>query len=326
MLNLMAALTILVIEDPEAEYLRVLDKLPEQATIIVGSELRVLGAAAPKASVILNGFLKGNPLQAIFPKATQVRWVHCLSAGVEKVLFPELTASPVILTNARGAYKKQLAEFVMAAVLFFAKDLRRMLKNHEAGVWEQFDVDEVEGKVMGIVGYGEIGSATAEKARALGMKVLGVRRRPELSRGDALLEGIFAPDRLREMLAASDYVVLAAPNTAESRGLIGKAEIASMKPQAVLINVGRGSLIDESALAAALGESRIRGAALDVFETEPLPPRHPFYRLRNLLLAPHCADHTPGSRERAAEGFVRNFERFLKGEPLENVVDKSAGY
>jgi phosphoglycerate dehydrogenase-like enzyme len=317
---------VLVIEDPNAEYLRALDPLRAQTRIVVSNQPDLLLEEAPQADIILAGYLKVDLLPAIFPKAAKVRWVHSLRAGVEKVLFPELIASPVIFTNARGAYKRQLADFAMAAVLLFAKDLRRMIENQEAGVWAPFDPDDVEGKVMGIVGYGEIGRACAERARLFGMKILGLRRRPDLSEGDPLLEKMFAPAHLREMLSTCDYILLAAPNTAATRRLIGRAEIDAMKPSAVLINVGRGSLVDEEALAEALERHRIRGAALDVFETEPLPSGHRFYRLKNLLLAPHCADQVPLWRERAVEDFIRNFERFCRGEALENVVDKNAGY
>lgn len=322
----MSGLTVLVIDQPQAKYLGALEKLRPQATVVIGNQLDLLQEAARRSDVIFVGMSGSNLLRAIFPNATRVRWVHSFSAGVEKVLFAELVTSSVTLTNARGVFKRSLAEFVMAAVLFFAKDLRRMLRSQEAGGWEPFDVEEVHGKVMGIVGYGETGRACAERARAFGMNVFGLRRRPELSGEDPLLEAVYGPDRLRELLVASDVVVLTAPSTAETRGLIGEAEIASMKADAVVINVGRGSLIEESALIHALEQRRIRGAALDVFETEPLPAGHAFYRLKNVLLSPHCADHTSDWRELAVEFFIRNFERFQKGEPLENVVDKSAGY
>ena len=326
MFRAMAAPTVLVLENPKAGYLQALEPIRSRATVIVSNQLDALLDEAPKADVILAGYLKVDLLPTIFPKAARVRWVHSLRAGVEKVLFPELVASPVIFTNARGAYRRQLADFVVAAILFFAKDLRRMITNQEAGVWAPFDPDDVEGKVLGIVGYGEIGRACAERARCFGMKILGLRRRAELSRGDALPDEVFGPDRLREMLSRCDYVLLATPNTTATRHLIGKSEIEAMKPGAVLINVGRGSVVDEQALAEALEGNRIRGAALDVFEAEPLPAGHPFYRLKNLLLAPHCADQTPMWREHAVEDFIRNLGRFTRGEALENVVDKSAGY
>ncbi len=322
----MTDLTLLVMEHPEAPYLDALRKLPAAVTVVVNDDLRFLKETAPQANAILVGMSKASLLRAIFARATRLRWVHSLSAGVENTLFPELLTSPVTLTNGRGVFKRSLAEFAIAAALYFAKDLRRMVKNQEAGRWTQFDVEELHDRTMGIVGYGETGRATAELARPFGMKVLALRRRPELSDHDPLLAAVYPPDGLREMLAASDCVVLATPSTSETRHLIGRPEIASMKADAVLINVGRGSVVDEAALISALEAKRIRGAALDVFETEPLPGGSPFYRLENVLLSPHCADHTTGWRELALTCFLRNLDRFQKGEPLENIVDKHAGY
>jgi phosphoglycerate dehydrogenase-like enzyme len=258
--------------------------------------------------------------------APRVRWIHSASVGVENVLFPALIESPVTLTNARGAYSAALGEFVLAAVLFFAKDLRRMTTSQASGKWDQFDVEMLQGRVLGIVGYGDIGRAVADRTRGFGMRIFALRRRPELSRKDPLIERAFPDEQLGEMLAASDYVVVALPLTPATNRLIGAEVLAAMKPSAVLINVGRGPVVDEGALIAALEANRIRGAALDVFEREPLPEGHPFYRLRNVLLSPHCADHTAGWQEQSMELFLANFERFRKGEPLENVVDKRAGY
>jgi phosphoglycerate dehydrogenase-like enzyme len=158
------------------------------------------------------------------------------------------------------------------------------------------------------------------------MRVLALRRRPALSESDPLIDGIYTPDRLRAMISECDYVVASAPLTPETRGLVGAREIAAMKPGAVIINVGRGPVIDEGALVEALEAGRIKGAALDVFDVEPLPAGHPFYRLPNVLLSPHSADHTAGWVDMAMEMFVRNLNHFIKGEPLENVVDKQSGY
>jgi phosphoglycerate dehydrogenase-like enzyme len=180
---------------------------------------------------------------------------------------------------------------------------------------------------VGIVGYGDIGRAVATRVRALGMRVLGVKRHgPPARNDDPLAERIYGPEGLIEMISRSDYVVVAAPLTPETMGLIGEPEIAAMKPDAVLINVGRGPVIEEAALVKALSEKRIKGAALDVFDTEPLPEGHPFYKLENVLLSPHCADHTPDWLDQAMRFFLAQFERFRKGEPLRNVVDKKLGY
>jgi len=164
------------------------------------------------------------------------------------------------------------------------------------------------------------------RAHALGMKVLALRRRPELARGDPYVAEAFGAGHKHEMMTRSDYVVAAAPLTPETRGMIGRPEFDAMKSTAVLINIGRGPVVDEAALVLALESKRIRGAALDVFDTEPLPAGHPFYKLDNVLLSPHAADHTPDWKERTMRLFIENFERFRRGEPLLNVVDKTLGY
>jgi len=180
---------------------------------------------------------------------------------------------------------------------------------------------------VGIVGYGDIGRAVATRVRALGMRVLAVKRHePPAHEADPLAERIYGPEGRIEMISRSDYVVAAAPLTAETAGMIGEAEFAAMKRDAVAINVGRGPVIEEAALIRALSEKRIKGAALDVFDREPLPQGHPFYKLENVLLSPHCADHTADWLDRAMRFFVEQFERFRKGEPLKNVVDKRLGY
>jgi phosphoglycerate dehydrogenase-like enzyme len=321
----MDPITLLVISNPAAHHLKPLEQLPEPVNMHVGDDPEFLKAQAPHADVILNGMPEGDLLRIAFPLAKRVRWVHVTSAGIEKLLFPELIESPIPVTNGRGVFKNALAQFALGAILFFAKDLRRLVRNQEAGRWEQFDVVETRGQVLGIVGYGEIGRATAELARAFGMRVVAFRRRAEQT-ADSLVERIYGPGQLREMLAVSDYVLISTPLTLETRGLIGEAELNAMKRSAVIINVGRGPVIVEAALVQALEQNRIKGAALDVFDVEPLPAGHPFYRLPNVLLSPHSADHTPGWAESAVLRFVENFARFRDGQPLESIVDKKAGY
>ncbi len=317
---------VLVLSDPQAPHLRVLEPLKAAASFTILSDPAQISQAAPDADVILNGMFNGDLLQIAFPAARKVRWVHTLSAGVESVLFPKLIESPIPLTNGRGVFRRSLGEFVIAAAMFFAKDLRRLVRNQEACQWEQFDVEELDSRTLGIVGFGEIGRSAAERAKPFGMRVIAIRRRPDLSGGDSMLDAVYPPSRLHDLLRESDYVVIATPNTPGTRGMIGEAELAAMKPTAVIINVGRGPVIQEAPLIRALQERKIRGAALDVFDQEPLPPTHPFWKLDNLLLSPHCADHTVGWLELAVGMFVRNFEHFLKGRPFENLVDKHAGY
>lgn len=303
-----------------------LEALPESTTIAAGNRMEAFVRAAPEATVILSWSIAGGLLERVFRAAPRVRWVHARPAGLNGVLFPALAESSVTLTNGSGLFSRALAEFVIGAALYFAKDFRRMVRSQQAGQWDQFDTVMLAGQTMGIAGYGDIGRAVANRARALGMNVLAMRRRPERSQQDPLVHEVFPPERKLEMLARSDYVVLAAPLTPETRGIIGETELRAMKPTAVIMNVGRGPLIDEAALIGALSERRIKGAALDVFDREPLPEAHPFFRLDNVLLSPHSADHTPDWKEQAMRFFLEQFARFRRGEPLLNVVDKKLGY
>jgi phosphoglycerate dehydrogenase-like enzyme len=322
----MVPIKLLALSNPTADYLRLLDRLPEPVDILTGNDPEFATAHAPGAEVILVGSSEGDLLRMIFPMAQHVRWVHSMSAGVEKILFPEIVDSPVPLTNGKGVFTGSLAEFAIASILFFAKDLRRLVRNQQAGQWRQFDIELIRDRVLGIVGYGDIGRESARLARAFGMKVVAVRRRAALSHQDPDLEQTYSPEGLREMLAICDYVLVTTPLTPETRGMIGEAEFGAMKNSSVIVNVGRGPVIVESALIAALTAKRIRGAALDVFDEEPLPEGHPFYALENVLLSPHSADHTVGWADLAIHVFIENFKRFRAGQPLRNIVDKKAGY
>lgn len=316
--------TVLVLADPTESQLGMLEHLPENTSIAVGNSIDAFERLAPEATVLLSWSIAGPLMREVFLRAPRLRWVHSRSAGLDGVIFPELAHSPVPLTNGRGVFSQSLGEFVIGAALYFAKDFRRMVRNQEAGVWEQFDIEEIAGQTMAIVGYGDIGRACASRAKAMGMRVIATRRHPH--RTDPLVDEMYPPAALKEMLGRADYVVVAAPLTPETRVMIGEAELAAMKPSGVIMNVGRGPVIDEPALVRALQEKRIRGAVLDVFDHEPLPAGHAFYALKNLLLSPHCADHTADWLAQAMQFFLDNFERFRKGEPLMNVVDKSLGY
>lgn len=318
--------TLLVLADGTEPQLRMLEPYRDRVRIVIGPTLASVADAAPAADALLLWTASRDLVQQVFAQAPRLRWVHSRSAGLDSLLFPALVDSPVPLTNSSGVYSRSLGEFVALGVLFFAKDLHRMQRNQAAGRWAPFDVDMAEGKTMGIVGYGDIGRAAARLAKALDMRVLALRRRPEQSHGDPLVDEVMGNERLLDLMARSDYVVVAAPLTPDTRGLVSAQAIAAMKPDAVMINVGRGAIIDEPALIDALRHKRIRGAALDVFAEEPLPPGHPMYGLDNLLLSPHCADHTRTWIDDAMVFFTGNLERFLRGEPLRNVVEKRLGY
>jgi phosphoglycerate dehydrogenase-like enzyme len=322
----MSPTTILVLADPTERQLAMLEQLPDTTSVAVGNAVEAFESAAPHASVLFNWSGSRQLVEQTWKIAPRIDWVHSRAAGLDGLLFPALVESPALLTNGRGVFSQALGEFAVAAALYFAKDFRRMIRNQMAGVWEQFDIEEVSGRTMGIVGYGDIGRACASRAQALGMKVLALRRRPELSESDPLVDRSYGFDGLYEMLPQCDYVVAAAPLTAQTRHMIGDAALEAMKKTAVVMNIGRGPVVDEAALIRALESGRIRGAALDVFEAEPLPSDSPFYKLENVLLSPHCSDHTSDWLEQAMQFFLDQFSRFAAGEKLQNVVDKRAGY
>lgn len=320
--------TILVLRGgKEVPPLALLDGLKERENIVVGDSADAFRGTAGEAEVIFN-WSGGLPLfREVFLMCPKLRWVHSRSAGLERSLFPELIAKDIPLTNGSGVFSPSLGEFTVAAILYFAKDFRRMIRNQMAGVWSQFDVGMVSGKTLGIVGYGDIGRAIAIRCRAMEMTVLALKRHL-LAEGhtDPIVDRYFGANQLRDMLTLCDYVAVAAPLTAETRGMIGDSEFAAMKKTAVIINVGRGPVIDEKAMIAALSEGRIKGAGLDVFDEEPLPAGHPFYGMENVLLSPHCADHTDEWLNDAMRFFVEQFGRYERGEALLNVVDKKLGY
>ena len=322
----MPSLKVVFLSAPDASYLPQLKQVPSDVDLLLGNSMEEVGQAVEDADVLVNGMGTGNLFKQVFPRAKKLQWVHSLSAGVENVLIPELVNSELPLTNARGVFAESLGEFVLASMLFFAKHLGTMRKNQAERKWDQFDVDVLFRQSMAVVGYGEIGKAAARRGKALGMKVYATRRRPELMKGDPIVDEAFSVDRRAEMMSKADYVVVSAALTPETRGLVGEKEIAGMKKTGVIINVGRGPVIDEAALIQALQEKRIRGAGLDVFDHEPLPQAHPFWGMENVLMSPHCADHIEGWLDDAARFFLQNLERFKKGEELKNIVDKHAGY
>ena len=238
--------------------------------------------------------------RSVFLMAPKLAWVHSRNAGLDSFLFPELVESPVTLTNGSGVFSAPLGEFALAAMLYFAKDFRRMIRNQVAGKWEPFDVLRLAGQTVGIVGYGDIGKEVAWRAKAMGMRVLRVEATSAAAgKRPGPVEKMYPNSELREMIAVCDYVVVAAPLTAETHHMIGEAEFAAMKPDAVIINVGRGPVIDEAAMARALAEGRIKGAGLDVFEHEPLPAESPLYKMENVLsLAALRRQHAGLARQR----------------------------
>lgn len=312
---------VLVISDADYPQLRLLEKIPH----VIVSKAEALSGVAGKPAAIFNWSGNRELLRAALLANPQVRWVHSRSAGLDSILSPELIESPAPLTNGSGVFSQSLGEFALAMVLYFAKDFSRMLRNKATHRWEQFDVDEIDGQTAGIVGYGDIGRAVARRLHAMGMKVMALKRHAPAG-GDPLIDEFYTPGNLHAMLGRCDYVVASAPLTPETRHMISDDAFAAMKPTAVVINVGRGPVIDQAALLRALEKKQIRGAGLDVFEHEPIPADDPIWNFENVFVSPHCADNTRDWLDRAMLFFLKQYERFSKGEPLQNIVDKRLGY
>ena len=267
-----------------------------------------------------------------FQFARKLLWIHSPAAAVHQFMFPELVNSNVILTNARDVHGPVVAEHVMALIFAMAKKIPEAVRMQQKHIWGQEIVwrgrprpRELAGATLGLVGLGSIGRNVAKHAAALGMHVVAVREHPEKDTPEFVHE-VLPSSRLDEMLARADYVVLAAPVTPATGGMIGRHQMAKMKPDATLINVGRGPLVDEIALAEALRANKIGGAALDVFDKEPLPTDSPLWDLENLLITPHTAGMTDKLWERHYVLFSENLRRYFSGQPLLALVDKKSGY
>ncbi|HXJ86446.1 MAG TPA: D-2-hydroxyacid dehydrogenase [Candidatus Binatia bacterium] len=267
-----------------------------------------------------------------FEAASQLRWIHAPTAAVHQFMFPQLINSDVVLTNSTEVHGPVVAEHTIALILALAKKIPQAVLLQRKKVWGQeamwndgFHLREIAGATLGLIGVGSIGRRVAPMASALGMRVIAVRQHVEKGPPEGV-ETVFAPSELGDLLGKSDYVVIAAPLLPATTRLMDAARLATMKPSAFLINVGRGPLVDEAALANALRTRHIAGAALDVFEHEPLPPDSPLWDLDNLLITPHTAGLTEKLWERHYELFSDNLRRYLSHQALRYVVDKHRGY
>jgi len=296
---------------------------PDCRVIPLGPDGEVTEPLEGADVLFLRWGLSPEATRRLLARVPNLRWIHTISAGVDHLLFPELRESDAILTNASGVFNIPIAETVMAYILAVVKRLPEFWAHQREHRWEKLPLRELRGLTVGIVGMGDIGTEVARLCRAFGMRVLGLRRRPAPS---DLADEVLPPDRLQDLLARSDFVVIAVPLTAETRGMIGRAELAAMKPDAWLVNISRGAIVDEEALIEALRAGRIGGACLDVFTQEPLPPESPLWDMPNVIITPHNSWSSPHIEEREIALFLENLRRYVAGEPLLNVVDKQAGY
>jgi phosphoglycerate dehydrogenase-like enzyme len=290
--------------------------------------VRALSPAEQLAAIEDAEVVFGHLARAAFLKARRLRWVQCHSAGVEWLAHvPELVESDVVVTNTRGAHAGTIAEHTFGMLIFLARGFRSLVKAQEQRVWLSQPVPApigLAGLTLGVVGHGNIGQAIARLGRAFGMRVLAVDAR-ESARTDGL-DGFWLLDGLPELLRQADVVAVAAPYTPETRGMLGAAQLALLKPTAFLLVVSRGGIVDEPALVAALKEGRLAGAGLDVTAVEPLPADSPLWDAPNLFLTPHCSGRSERTTAGATAIFRDNLARYLAGRPLTNVVDKRLGY
>ncbi len=270
--------------------------------------------------------LVGRVPHRLFGQATQLQWIQNTGAGVDRLLTPDVIASDVIVTNARTLHAIQISEHVLTMMLVFAREFTKVMAAQREHRWRppEFHPFCLEGQTLGVIGLGGIGSALARKAHHLGMRVVGLRRR--MQDCPPYIDSLVGPEGLHDLLRQSDHVAMCCPLTPETKGMIGEAELGSMKSSAYIYNIGRGRIIQAAPLLRALKEGSIAGAGLDVTDPEPLPPDSELWDMPNVLVTQHTSGTAPHNDEYMFDLLARNLQRFIDGEPLINVVDKQAGY
>jgi phosphoglycerate dehydrogenase-like enzyme len=284
------------------------------------------GAAMDEAEVLLRSGLPASVLDHIVARTPRLRWIHSASAGIDEVATPVLRSRQITVTNSRGVFSRPIAEYVVMMLLAIAHRLPQLIELQRERTWQPLRGRELGGLTVGILGYGSIGSEIAALLEPFGTRVLATRRHPELGVDDRRNVEIHGEDATDYVLSEADVVVLTAPLTEETAGMIGAPQLQAMRESAWLVNIARGRLVDEAALRRALESGWIAGAVLDVFNEEPLPPDSPLYDRPNLLVTPHTSWSSDRVVERGLELFIDNLRHYLAGEPLRNVVDLDAGY
>jgi phosphoglycerate dehydrogenase-like enzyme len=257
------------------------------------------------------------------PEARRLRWLQLTSAGADHLLDGRDALRTVTVTNTRGIHVEVMADYALGVIVMLQWGFPRLFRQQQARVWRQQSTEPLAGKRLGIVGVGAVGGEIARRGAAVGMEVLGVRRDPGPVAG---VSRMFGPDGLRDLLPLCDFVVLTVPGTPATRHLLGEAELRRMRPTAFLVNLARGSVVDEPALVRALQDGAIAGAALDVFETEPLPPASPLWAMENVIVTPHISGEPDEYPRRVMTVFAENLVRWRQGRPLTNVVQLDRGY
>ena len=312
------AITVLVA--PESEDPSGLAALSERSELRVVRDLAELRAAVAGADVLAVYDFGTDLVHELGAPAGELDWIHAASAGVDAVLTPAVLAGDTVVTNAQGVFDDAIAEWVLAVLLLFTKDLLTTIELQRERRWLHRETQRLAGRRLLVVGAGSIGATVARSARALGMDVRGVARRARADGG--AFDAVVGVERLHDELGWADDVVVAAPLTPDTRGLLDAAAFSAMRPGTRLVNVGRGPVVDEAALLDALESGRVGAAALDVVDQEPLPAEHPFWRLPQVLVSPHMSGDVEGWVDELSAQFCANVERWSAGAPLEHVVDK----
>lgn len=296
----------------------------ERAAVVRYTSAEELPSALRGADALFVYDFLSTAVPSAWHAADRLRWLHIASAGVDRVLFPELRDSDVVLTNSRGIFDDAIAEYVLGVILAFAKDLPRSVRLQDERTWLHRETERVAGRSVLVVGTGPIGRSIARLLRAAGMRVTGAGRRER--EDDPDFGVVYSSAELARYLPGADVVVAVAPLTEQTKGMFDAEAFAAMRPGARFVNVGRGELVVTDDLVDALRRGHLGGAALDVFETEPLPSGSPLWTMGNVLVSPHMSGDFVGWRNALVEVFADNFRRWREGRPLRNVVDKRLGY
>lgn len=268
----------------------------------------------------------GWPGEEQLERAKKVKWIHLGSAGADAAVRSRIVRERgIAVTNSSGVFGIPIAEHVFGLMLALSRKLHEAIDSQREGVWRRPEgPGELYGKTAGILGLGDIGNEVAKRAKAFGMRTIAARRRA--GQKPPWVDKLYGEDGIDRVVGESDFLVLCLPGTNSTRRVLSRERIGSMKPGSFIINIGRGSLIDEGALIEALSSGRIQGAGLDVFETEPLPADSPLWGMKNVIISPHYAGLNPHHADRSIAIFCRNLEQYLKGEPMETQVDLEEGY
>ena len=315
----------------QPQHVAAIRRVAPDLEIVETSNSEELLAELPTADILLGWDRDLSP--EMWNKLPKLRWVHVFSAGVESLMGPEFKKSGVILSNSRGAHGIPIAEHVMAMLLSWERNLGGYARSQAAHHWERLPSREIYGQTLGILGLGGIGRQIAVRAQGLGLRVVGLRRSSagaaqasEAAAAGDCVEAVYGPEQLPQFLAGLDYLVISAPLTSATRGMIGAAELAVMKKDAILINIARGLIVDEAALVAALKGGKLRAALLDVFAKEPLPADSPLWDMPNVLVSPHSSANSHRTVDRGMEIFLENLGRLREGKALTAVVDPNLEY